>query len=150
MANEESGTEPSGTEPRGEGGGGKGGTGATSPWEWVTGAVSAFLVLGAIGFMVYEEFAHPDTPAQIVVTVDTVFAGEHGFVVQVRASNEGGTTAAGLMVQGELKGDTGVVETAEATLDYVPPRSHRRAGLLFTHDPARYALEVRPKGYDLP
>lgn len=124
--------------------------GATSRWEWITGAFSLLLVLGAIGFLLYEEFARPDTPAQIVVTVDTVFGGEQGYVVQIRVSNEGGTTATGLLVRGELKGDTGVVETAEATIDYVPSRSHRRAGLLFSRDPGRHALEVRPLGYDFP
>ena len=135
-----------GEESSGEGGKEK----KTSPWEWVVGVVSALLVLGAAGFMMYEGFTAPESPPRITLQVDTVIEAEHGYVVEFRASNEGYSTAAGLLVQGELKSDTGTVETSEATIDYVPSQSHRSGGLFFSEDPRRYTLELRPKGYDRP
>jgi uncharacterized protein (TIGR02588 family) len=40
-----------------------------------------------------------------------------------------------------------VVETSETTFDYVPSRSQREGGLVFTADPRGYALTLQAKGY---
>lgn len=139
-----------------EGGGREGearddGESGASVWEWVVAAIGAVVVLGALGIVLYEGISQPETPPQIEVTVDTVFeSGAGTFAVEMTVRNRGRTTAAGLMVEGELRSDTGVVETAQATLDYVPGESRRRAGLIFSHDPSRFALEVRALGYDIP
>lgn len=122
----------------------------TSPWEWGVAGVSVLLVLGAVGFMLYEGITVPDSPPHITLQVDTVVEGERGYVVEFRAHNQGHSTAAGLTVEGVLKSDTGTVETSEATISYVPSQSSRRGGLFFSEDPRRYTLDLRPKGYDRP
>lgn len=142
MANEE-----------GRGDGERGGErrrGGTSPWEWAIAAVGALLVLGVVAAMLHEALGRPSTPPRVELTVDTVIATGSGHLVEFRARNRGSRTAAMLVVEGELRGDTGTVETAQTTLDYLPEGSERSAGLFFTHDPARYRLELRPKGYDHP
>lgn len=130
--------------------GGGDGKEKTSRWEWAVGTVSALLVLGTIGFMLYQGLTAPGTSPRITLQVDTIVEAEKGYVVEFRARNRGNSTAAGLGVEGELKSDTGTVETSEATVDYVPGHSERRGGLFFTEDPRRYTLELRPKGYDRP
>ncbi|HEV2132090.1 MAG TPA: TIGR02588 family protein [Longimicrobiaceae bacterium] len=119
-------------------------------WEWVAAAVGAVLVIGSIGFMLYEAVAGDDSPPAIAIQVDSILPVESGYLVMIRTRNEGGSTAAGVTVEGELKGDTGKIETSETTVDYVPPHSERHGGLFFTQDPRRYTLELRAKGYQEP
>jgi len=121
----------------------------TSRSEWVAAALSAALVFPAIGYMAYEGWTEPDTPPRIEIVVDTVLAFPDGYLVEFEAHNRGHTTAAALLVEGELRGG-GEPETAEVTIDFVPAESMRRAGLFFSRDPRRHRLEIRPKGYDLP
>lgn len=133
---------------------GKSGEGGGKPkasrWEWVAAAVGTLLVLGTVAFMLHEAFTGARTPPAVAVTVDSVFPQESGFLVRIRAENTGGETAAGLLVEGELRSDTGTVETSEATIDYLPAGGKRFGGLFFEEDPRSNALTVRPKGYDRP
>jgi uncharacterized protein (TIGR02588 family) len=69
---------------------------------------------------------------------------------EIRARNRSGHTAAGVVVEGELKRDGQTVETSETTFDYIPGRSERRGGLYFENDPRQMELTVRPKGYANP
>lgn len=122
----------------------------TSPWEWVLAAVSAALVLGAIGFMLHEAFSTPSTPPEITIEPGAVSRAGEGYVVEFRAHNRGHTTAQSLVVEGELKSGTGTVEKAQVTIDYVPAHAAREAGFFFSHDPREHTLEIRPRGYDRP
>ena len=122
----------------------------TSPWEWVAAAVGTLLVLGTIGFMLHAALTRSGSPPAVAVAVDSVVVQESGYLVRIRAENSGGETVASLLVEGELRGDTGTVEKSEATIDYVPAGGKRFAGLFFEEDPRSYALTVRPKGYDRP
>lgn len=127
-----------------------GGSPGTSPIEWAVAAVSALLVLGVIGYLLYEALAEPQTPPAIEVTVEAVQAVGNGYLVEFEAQNRGQTTAAGLAVEGTLRRGAEAVETASATLDYVPAEGSRRGGLYFTEDPRGYRLELRPIGYGRP
>lgn len=118
--------------------------------EWVVAGISALLVLGSVGFLLWQALTLADTPPQIVVSADSILQLEHGFLVEFRARNEGSSTAAGVLVRGELRSDTSTVQTSEATLDFVPSGAQRRGGLFFTHDPRLYALRLRAVGYDRP
>lgn len=130
---------------------GSGGGGAASRWEWVAAGVSLLILLGVLGFLLYDAVDSTSTPPRVEVVVDSVGpAGPAGFLVTFTATNSGDETAGGVLVQGELRSDTGLVESAEATLSYVPSHSSRSGGLIFQHDPRRYALQVRPRGYDRP
>ena len=62
------------------------------------------------------------------------------------ARNRGQTTAANLVVEGELT--SGGKSTA--TLGDVPSEAKRQAGLIFSHDPRQCSLKIGPKGYDRP
>ncbi len=73
-----------------------------------------------------------------------------GFLVRITAVNEGGTTAEGVIVEAELRSGTEPVERSRTTIDYLPPRSEKKAGLFFTRDPRQLDLQVRSLGYEEP
>ncbi|MFN2565658.1 MAG: hypothetical protein ABR499_11735 [Gemmatimonadaceae bacterium] len=122
-----------------------------SLWEWAAAAAGAAVVITALGFLVYEAMTlgpHP-TP-KIAIRVDTVIGHGAGYTVEYRAMNEGDGTAAQVLVRGELRDDTGVIEQSESTIDFVPAHSWRLGGLVFKNDPRRYRMDVRPVGFDKP
>jgi uncharacterized protein (TIGR02588 family) len=118
-------------------------------WEWVIAILGLVLVVGSIGFMVYEAMKE-NSPPNIVVRVDSILPVQNGYLVQIRAINQGGATVAGLMVEGELKDNGKSVEISETSVDYVPSHSERGAGLFFTRDPRKFKLEVRAMGFQEP
>ncbi|HEX5724263.1 MAG TPA: TIGR02588 family protein [Longimicrobiaceae bacterium] len=121
-----------------------------SAWEWVAAGLGTALLLAAVGFLVHQGLTLEDGPPHIVLQVDSVHPGPGGYVVEFTARNEGGTTAAGLLVEGELQGGSGPPETSEVTIDFVPAEGERKAGLVFAADPRRHPLRLRAKGYDEP
>jgi uncharacterized protein (TIGR02588 family) len=118
--------------------------------EWIVAAIGVVLVGGAIGYLVYHSMTRGQTPPDIRVAAERVLELDHGYVVQFRVLNEGGSAAAQVTIEGELVGPDGTVERAEAVLDYLPPRSDRAGGLLFTSDPRRGELRLRATGYAKP
>lgn len=123
---------------------------ATSIWEWVAAALGALLIASAVGYMLYYGLTHPEGPPRIALEQLSVVPTDGGYLVRFRAKNEGNSTAAGLLVGGELKENGSTVEESEATLDYVPQQSEREGGLVFTRDPERYELQLRVKGHAKP
>jgi uncharacterized protein (TIGR02588 family) len=124
--------------------------GAPPLWEWVVALFGLALVLGSIGFMAYQAVAVDDSPPDVMVRTDAIRPLNHGYLVQIRAVNQGGSTAAGVTVEGLLMDERGGVETSAVDIDYVPPHSSRKGGLFFTQDPRKYSLQLRAKGYAEP
>ena len=119
-------------------------------WMWGIALLGLALVLGSIVFMLYEAAAGDSSPPDVTVRVDSILPTRNGFLVEFRAVNEGGSTAEGLTVEGELRNGTESVETSNTTIEYVPSHSEREGGLFFTSDPRRYELQLRAKGYEKP
>ena len=122
----------------------------TSLAEWIVATASAALVLGALGFLVYDGNRSPRTPPEVTVEVDSIQTAGPGYLVLFRAHNTGRSTAAEVVVEGELEADTDKVETSETTIDYVPAEGEQRGGLYFRQDPRRLRLKLRAHGYREP
>ena len=119
-------------------------------WMWGIGLVGLVLVLGSIGFALYEAAAGDSSPPDVTVHVQEILPAQDGFLVEFRVVNEGGTTAAGLTIEGELRNGTEIVEASDTTVEYVPSHSEREGGVFFTRDPRQYELQLRAKGYETP
>ena len=119
-------------------------------WMWGIGLLGLVLVLGSIGFALYEAAIGDSSPPNVTVEVEGIIPAQNGFLVEFRVLNKGGTTAAGLTVEGELRNGTAILETSDTTIEYVPARSERTGGLFFARDPGQYELELRAKGYETP
>ena len=118
--------------------------------EWIVAAIGAVLVIGVIGFMVYQAVAGDTSPPNISIQTRAIHESENGFLVEVTVINQGGQTAGGLLIEGELSDGEEAIETSQATLSYVPAQSQRSSGLFFTEDPRQHALKVRALGYETP
>ena len=119
-------------------------------WEWIVAAVGLVLVAGVIGFLLYEAFSGERLPPDVKLSVKSVVQTRNGFLVRITAVNEGGMTAEGVIIEGELRSGSEVLERSRTTIDYLPPGSEKRGGLFFTRDPRRFELQVRPLGYEEP
>ena len=119
-------------------------------WEWIVAGVGLVLVAGVVGFLIYEAFTGKRLPPDVKLSVDSVVEIRNGFLVRITAVNEGGMTAEGVIVEAELRSGTEPVERSRTTIDYLPPRSEKRAGLFFTRDPRQLDLQVRSLGYEEP
>jgi uncharacterized protein (TIGR02588 family) len=119
-------------------------------WMWGIGLVGLVLALGSIGFALYEAVAGDSSPPDVTVEVVEILPAQDGFLVEFRVINEGGTTAAGLTVEGELRDGAEIVEASDTTVEYVPSHSEREGGVFFTRDPRQYELQLRAKGYETP
>jgi uncharacterized protein (TIGR02588 family) len=119
-------------------------------WEWIVAGVGLLLVSGVIGFLLYEVFTGSRLPPDVRLSVESVDQTASGFLVRITAVNEGGTTAEGVIVEAELRSGTEPVERSRTTIDYLPPRSEKKAGLFFTRDPRQLDLQVRSLGYEEP
>lgn len=119
-------------------------------WIWSIGLLGLVLVLGSIAFMLYEAAMGDTSPPDVSVRVEAIESTGTGFLVTFRAVNEGGSTAAGLTVEGTLKNGVESVETSNTTIEYLPSHSEREGGLFFTLDPRQYDLQLRATGYEEP
>ena len=119
-------------------------------WEWIVAGVGLLLVAGVIGLLLYETFSGNRLPPDIKLSVDSVVQTRNGFLVRITAVNHGTITAEGVDIEGELRGGAEQPEQSRTTIDYLPPRSKKQAGLFFTRDPRQFELHVRPLGYEEP
>ena len=92
-------------------------------WEWIVAAVGLVLVAGVIGFLLYEAFSGERVPPDVKLSVESVVQTRNGFLVRITAVNEGGMTAEGVIIEGELRSGSEVLERSRTTIDYLPPGS---------------------------
>lgn len=118
--------------------------------EWTVAALSSAMVLVLLGFLLHDALTRSPSPPDLDVRSDSVVSVGAGHLVAVTVSNGGGRTAASVQLRGELlRGDT-VLETSQASIDYVPVGAHRGAGLQFARDPELYVVRIRVVGYEEP
>lgn len=111
--------------------------------EWLTGLVSAVIVLAVIGWIAKDAFRDQDTTPDLGATVLTTEQRSNGFQVSFEVSNTASATASQVTVDGVILNGSDVVEKASTVLDYVPGRSKARGGLIFINDPTgRITLNV--------
>jgi uncharacterized protein (TIGR02588 family) len=99
----------------------------TPPLEWAIACVGLVLVAGVLGLLLYK--AIEVSPPEVTVRVISVVRVQNGYLVRFHAVNQGGSTAEGVIIEGELRRGTERTETSRTTLDYLPARSERRGGL---------------------
>lgn len=122
-----------------------------SPLERVSAAVGLLVSAAMLGFIGWRAATGDvqETP-RLTVQAEHVRPSGTSYLVRIVVRNAASVAAADVQVEGVLRDGESEIERSQASVDYAPGGSERRAGLLFTHDPARYRLEVRPVGYQEP
>ena len=75
-------------------------------WEWIIAGTGAILVVGAIGFMLYQAVARKTSPPDFSFKVNSITPVTNGYLGQdlsFEVENAGDETAADVNVEGELK-----------------------------------------------
>ena len=118
--------------------------------EWIIGGVGFLLITSVIAFLLYHAITGIDSPPDVNVSIVSIQQNRSGYLVRVKARNDGGSTAEGVVIEGELKKGSQVLERSETTVDYSPPGSEKEFGLFFTRDPRQFELQIRALGYENP
>ena len=124
--------------------------GAIPIWEWIVGGIGFLMVAAVIGFLAHQALEGDPTAPDIRLSVTAVRATTDGYLVNVAVTNHGSSTAQGVILEGVLRSGAEPVEQSQTTIEYLPPRSEKQAGLFFTRDPRQFKFEVRPLGYEEP
>src|SRR5687768_16783908 len=119
------------------------------PLEWTAGLVSLFIVLGTIGYLVFEALQPRHDAPVLSVSILEMRESHGSFVVDVEIRNNSRAAAADVHVAGMTPSADGRALPAQARVDYVPGFSTRRASLVFGVDPGAN-VDVRVVGYARP
>ena len=117
--------------------------------EWIAAGIGVALVLASITVLIHSAATLRGSPQLSVRAASTEPAGRQ-YLVTIEVGNQGGSTAADARIEAELRRGAEIVERSETTIDFVPPKSKRRAGLFFLNDPRAHELTLRASGYREP
>ncbi|HTU09777.1 MAG TPA: hypothetical protein VMG08_02670 [Allosphingosinicella sp.] len=113
--------------------------------EWLASAIGLLLTLGVMAAIARDAF---NGSAELAPDIDVVARAPEQlggrWLVRFEAHNRAPTTAAQVQIEGTLPGG----ETSVATIDYIPGRSTRGGGLVFSQRPD--GVRLRPLGYQDP
>ena len=118
--------------------------------EWAFATVGVIIVVGVIAFNIVQALKDRETPPDIQLKAEEPIRTTQGYVLPLEAINLGGTSAAALMIQGQLRVNGELLETSEVTFDYVAPHSSKKGELFFENDPQGSRLKLRVLGYQEP
>ncbi len=118
--------------------------------EWLLGGVGLLLLVAALSYLAYEGLTNDDGPGEIVVSTLEIIETQGAYIVRFQVRNEGSQTLADFHLSARLLDGDAEIEVADATIDYLPGRSAREAGVYLRNDPRRYRLEIRPEGFQNP
>lgn len=118
--------------------------------EWIAAGVGLTLVVGVLGFLIYQAVMEPSPVPDVTVRVESILPLRGGYLVKIIITNHGGATAEGLIVEGELRQGGEQKELSHTEIDYAPAHAEKRGGLFFSQDPRQGELQVRALGYEEP
>jgi len=123
--------------------------------EWSVFALGLVLVLGTLGYLVFDAATQGSEAARLEVRLGkTKEAGTtmmKYYAVPVTVVNTGDQTAEGVVVQVTIEKAGREIESAEFEIAFVPRRSQAEGQVIFSKDP-RTSGELKPRvlGYEEP
>ena len=120
------------------------------PAEWIVAGAGLLVFTAVLGLLVWDAVAGDQSPPRITVQVESIAPSGDGYLLKFRARNDGGETAAEVVVEAELPAPDGGTETASATLDFLPAHSERRGGFFFQARPEQEAVRLRASSFREP
>ena len=118
--------------------------------EWLMAGIGLILVVGALGFIIYEAANNGHKPPILKISYSVAEKNEAGYLIKFEVENSGDETAADVVIEGKLIKGAEEIEMSSATFDYAPSNSKRNGGLYFKNNPQEFDFEISPKGYQKP
>jgi uncharacterized protein (TIGR02588 family) len=113
--------------------------------EWIASTIGLLLILCVVAAIARDAFNGSAEMAPDISVVAQAPERQSGrWLVRFEAHNASPVTAAQVTIEGALPGG----ETSSAVIDYIPGRSTRGGGLIFSQEPA--GVRLRPLGYQDP
>lgn len=122
-------------------------TAAASRVEWAASLGAFAVILGLIGFLLFEAMTRSPGPPALRTAVVGVEERGAQTEVKILVENRGGRAADAVSVEGRSTAGAGI---RMATLDHAPPRSKRTVVLVFEAPVDPLDLEVSIVGYTVP
>ena len=124
--------------------------GETPVLEWMLGFTGAALLVVLVAFLIRDAVTGPSAPGEINTEIIEVAPAGDSFIVRFSMRNAGGEALSNLQVSAHVMDGEEEIESARATIDYLPAESSREGGFFLRNDPRRYSVEIRPEGYQKP
>jgi uncharacterized protein (TIGR02588 family) len=108
--------------------------------EWISLAISAFIVLVLVSLVIFNRYNKGNRPAAIFArTLDSLYRQTDGmYYMPIEVRNTGSRTAEAVRVQGTVG-----AETRDFEIDFLDGEEKARGTLVFTRDPrAQLKLEI--------
>ncbi len=118
--------------------------------EWTFAILGGLIVSGLILYNIFDAWQDNGSAPEIQIQADSPIRQTRGFLIPIKALNQGGSSAAGVVIEGVLRDGDKDVETSQVTFDYVPAHSTKEGGLFFSRNPQSLELEIRALGYQEP
>ena len=118
--------------------------------EWTALAVSGAAIVALVGFLVVDGLTHPERRAVLAVVPRPAEAVGSTFQVPIRVRNDGYQSAENVDVEVVLKDGESDVDTGSVSIPFLPARSSVEAVVVFGEDPAKFRVEGRVLGYEVP
>jgi uncharacterized protein (TIGR02588 family) len=118
--------------------------------EWVTGAVSAVIVIAVMVWIAKDAIADRDASPDLVGSFVNVERRSGGYQVQFEVRNKASVTASQVTVRGEVRDGDALLEATDTVVDYVPGHSTATGGLIFQHDPDGKTIHIQATAFNDP
>lgn len=118
--------------------------------EWGVGFISAALVLLMIGVIFWEAITDKHMPPDLTAVITSRKHTDAGYRVSFDITNSSTTTAAGVVVRGEILEHNQVSEAVDVSFDYVPAESKSSGAIVFSQYPGDRNVRIRPMSFTDP
>lgn len=119
--------------------------------EWLVFAISLVLVVGILGYLVYDSATAGKKPPSIEFQLGTPQPQSNSFYVPVSVTNQGDETAEAVHIEVVLESGGQEQESGEFQVAFLPRRSTRKGGVMFQTDPRKVEqIKARVLGFEKP
>ncbi|PPJ46142.1 TIGR02588 family protein [Rhizobium sp. KAs_5_22] len=118
--------------------------------EWLTGLIALTVIAALIGCVGWNALTERMEPPEFAIEATGMEHVPGGYRITFDIENRANSTAAAVIVRGELTRGEESVESVDVTFDYVPGQSQSSGAILFSTDPGSARLTLRAIGYTDP
>lgn len=119
--------------------------------EWLVFAASLVLVVGTLGYLIYDAGTSGNAPPSIEMQLGKPQPRLNYFFVPVSVTNRGDETAEAVHIEVVLESGGKEQESGEFEIAFLPRRSTRKGWVTFQTDPRRVEqMKARVLGFEKP